>query len=93
MAAEASSPYFNSKGGNASVLDLADMYARRDEAKSDFLAFNSPKFTKGFVLVEGPFTTNAETSVWPSGATLRTRSPRFPASRDTEISRDWLTSK
>ena len=33
MAAEASSPYFDNKGGNASVLDVADTYARRDEGQ------------------------------------------------------------
>jgi hypothetical protein len=83
IAAEASSPYFNSKDGNTSVLDVADVYASTNEAKSDFPPLDSPKFTKCFVQVEGSFITNVETSVWPSGATFGTpiasvsRQPRY----------------
>jgi hypothetical protein len=86
MAAEASSPYFDNKGGNASVLDVADTYARRDEGQKRLSCAHRSYVHEGFVLVEGPFLTNAETSVWPSGATFRTRSPRFPTSRDGDQS-------
>jgi hypothetical protein len=70
IAAEASSPYFNSKDQNTSVLDVADVYTSSNEAKSDFPPLNSPKFTKCFVQVEGSFITNMETSEWPTGATF-----------------------
>ncbi len=72
IAAEASSPYFNSKDQNTSVLDVADVYGNTNEAKSDFPPLNSPKFTKCFVQVAGPFITSMETSEWPSGATFGT---------------------
>jgi hypothetical protein len=83
IATEASSPYFNSKDGNTSVLDVADVYASTNEAKSDFPPLNNPKFTKCFVQVEGSFIANVETSEWPSGATFGTpiasvsRLPRY----------------
>ena len=83
IAAEASSPYFNSKDQNTSVLDVADVYTNTNEAKSDFPPLSSPKFTKCFVQVEGSSITSMETSVWPSGATFGTpiasvsRQPRY----------------
>jgi hypothetical protein len=83
IAAEASSPYFNSKDGNTSVLDVADVYASTNEAKSDFPPLNSPRFTECFVQVEGSFITSMETSEWPSGATFGapiasvSRQPRY----------------
>jgi hypothetical protein len=72
IAAEASSPYFNSKDQNTSVLDVADVYTSTNEAKSDFPPLNSPKFTNCFVQVEGSFITKMETSVWPAGTTFGT---------------------
>ena len=53
IAAEASSPYWNSKDGNTSVLDVADVHTGTNEAKSDFPPLNRPGFTKCVVLVEG----------------------------------------
>jgi hypothetical protein len=83
VAAEASSPYFNSKDQNTSVLDVADVYTSTNEAKSDFPPLNSPKFADCFVKVQGPFITSMEKSAWPSGATFGTltasvsRQPRY----------------
>lgn len=42
IAAEASSPYFNSRDQNTSVLDVADVYTSTNEAKSDFPPLDSP---------------------------------------------------
>jgi hypothetical protein len=70
IAAEASSPYFNSKDQNTSVLDVADVYTSTDEAKSDFPPLKSPKFASCFAQLEGPFVTDMEKSVWPSGSTF-----------------------
>ena len=72
IAAEASSPYFNSKDQDTSVLDVADVYTSTNEPKSDFPPLNSPKFANCFVPVEDSFITSMETSVWPSGATFGT---------------------
>ena len=72
VAAEASSPEFDSKDGNTSVEDVADVYTSADEAKSDFPQFNSPKFANCFLQVEGSGITSLEQSVWPSGATFGT---------------------
>jgi hypothetical protein len=83
VAAEASSPYFNSKDQNTSVLDVADVYTSTNEAKSDFPPLSSPKFAHCFVQVQGPFITSMEKSAWPTGATFGTliasvsRQPRY----------------
>ena len=70
IAAEASSPYFNSKDQNTSVVDVADVYTSSSEAKSDFPPLNNPKFANCFVQVEGPYITIMEKSIWPGGATF-----------------------
>jgi hypothetical protein len=83
VAAEASSPYFNSKDQTTSVLDVADVYTSTNEAKNDFPPLNSPKFADCFVQLQGTFITSMEKSVWPSGATFGTltasvsRQPRY----------------
>jgi hypothetical protein len=70
VAAEASSPVFNSKDQNTSVLDVADVYTTASEAKSDFPPLNSPKFAKCFVQVAGSSVTAMEQTLWPSGSTF-----------------------
>ena len=83
VAAEASSPVFNSKDQNTSVVDVADVYTSSSEAKSDFPPLNSPKFASCFVQVAGSVVTAMEQSVWPSGTTFGTltasvsRQPRY----------------
>jgi hypothetical protein len=71
-AAEASSPVFNSKDGNTSVLDVADVYDSASDAKTDFPPLNNPKFTSCLIKVQGPLLTSIEQSVWSSGATFGT---------------------
>jgi hypothetical protein len=83
VAAEASSPVFNSKDQNTSVLDVADVYTSSSEAKSDFPPLNSPKFANCFVQVAGSSVTAMEQTLWPSGTTFGTltasvsRQPRY----------------
>jgi hypothetical protein len=83
VATEASSPVFNSKDQNTSVLDVADVYTSSSEAKSDFPPLNSPKFASCFVQVAGSVVTTMEQSVWPSGTTFGaltasvSRQPRY----------------
>jgi hypothetical protein len=83
VAAEASSPVFNSKDQNTSVLDVADVYNSSSEAKSDFPPLNSPKFAKCFVQVAGSAVSAMEQPLWPSGTTFGTltasvsRQPRY----------------
>ena len=72
VAAEASSPEFDSKDQNTSVVDIADVYSSTDQAKSDFPPLNDPKFASCFVQVEGSSITDVEKSYWPSGATFGT---------------------
>jgi hypothetical protein len=71
-AAEASSPQFNSKDNNTSVVDVADVYSSANDAKSDFPPLNNPKFPSCLVKVAGPGITSIEQSTWPSGATFGT---------------------
>jgi hypothetical protein len=72
VAAEASSPIFNSKDENTSVLDVSDVYTSTNQAKSDFPPLNNPKFANCFVQVEGPGIVDLEKSAWPTGATFGT---------------------
>jgi len=72
IAAEASSPVFNSKDQNTSVLDVADVYTSSSEAKSDLPPLKSPKFANCFVQVVGSSITAMEQPLWPSGATFGT---------------------
>jgi hypothetical protein len=70
IAAEASSPVFNSKDQNTSVLDVADVYSSSSEAKSDFPPLKGPKFANCFVQIAGPAVTAMEQPLWPSGTTF-----------------------
>jgi hypothetical protein len=72
VAAEASSPEFDSKDGNTSILDVADVYTSPDQAKSDFPPLNDPKFAGCFLQVQGPTIESIEKNEWPSGATFGT---------------------
>ncbi len=72
VAAEASSPEFDSKDQNTSVLDVADVYGDATEAKSDFPPLNNPKFAKCFLQVQGSSIMASEATEWPSGATFGT---------------------
>jgi hypothetical protein len=72
VAAEASSPEFDSKDGNTSIFDVADVYTSTDQAKSDFPPLNDPKFANCFLQVQGPSIENLEKNEWPSGATFGT---------------------
>jgi len=72
VAAEASSPEFDSKDQNTSIIDVADVYTSTDEAKSDFPPLNNPKFANCFLQVQGSTITDVEKSYWPSGATFGT---------------------
>lgn len=72
VAAEASSPAFNSRDQNTSVVDVVDVYTSSNEAKSDFPPLHSPKFANCFLQVAGSAVTAQEQSVWPSGTTFGT---------------------
>jgi hypothetical protein len=72
VAAEASSPGFNSKDQNTSVLDVSDVYTSTNEAKSDFPPLNSPKFANCFLQVGGSAITAIEQPQWPAGTTFGT---------------------
>lgn len=72
IAAEASSPDFNSKDQNTSVLDVADVYTSTNAAKSDFPPLSNSKFANCFVQVEGPYIASMEKSAWPTGSTFGT---------------------
>ncbi len=72
VAAEASSPEFDSKDQNTSIIDVADVYTSTDEAKSDFPPLNNPKFANCFLQVQGSSIADVEKSYWPSGATFGT---------------------
>jgi hypothetical protein len=72
VAAEASSPDFNSEDGNIDVFDVADVYTSAEEAKSDFPPFDSPKFAKCFLQEQSSYITQGEQSQWPTGATFGT---------------------
>lgn len=72
VAAEASSPEFDSKDGNTSIFDVADVYTSTDQAKSDFPPLNDSKFANCFLQVQGPSIENVEKDEWPSGATFGT---------------------
>ena len=72
VAAEASSPEFDSKDGNTSVVDVADVYTSVGDAKSDFPPFGNPKFANCFLQVEGAGITSVEKTIWPTGATFGT---------------------
>ena len=72
VATEASSPEFDSKDENTSVLDVADVYSSSNDAKTDFPPLNNPKFANCFLRVQGSSIMNLEQSAWPSGATFGT---------------------
>ena len=83
VATEASSPEFYSKDQNTSVLDVADVYATTNQAKTDFPPMSNPKFASCFLQVQHSSIMSMEESEWPSGVTFGTptasisHQPRF----------------
>jgi hypothetical protein len=72
VAAEASSPDFQSQDGNTDVFDVADVYTSVNQAKSDFPSLTNPKFAKCFLQVEGSSIVSTDQATWPSGSTFGT---------------------